>query len=366
MLIRTTGGSWERPSVTSYTDEATLETMLLESPELLPGGDGSPLAVVSQLYVPDTGPLDLLAISLTGELTVVEVKLRANPEIRRSVVGQVMAYASGIWRMTFADLDRAFAARAKKPLLEALAQRASSVGGDFDPESVRAAIERNLASGAMRLVIAVDSITDELKRVVEFLNDRTRPELEILALELDYVGHDGVEILVPTVYGQEAVRRKAAEGTQRRWDEQALLAAMATHAAEPAAAVLRAVYEHARSHPQFSHWYWGEGSHPSVTAWFSVHGFDVPVWSIYTAPGGRSVLAINFDWMHRRGAGLPVDVVERLAERLRTLPGVPALYADLAERGYAKRPSIPETSLSGAGAMEVVKNALDELLSGQG
>lgn len=266
MLIRTTGGSWERPSVTSYTDETTLETMLLESPELLPGGDGSPLAVVSQLYVPDTGPLDLLAVSLTGELTVVEVKLRANPEIRRSVVGQVLAYACGLWRMTFADLDRAFAGRANKPLLEALAQRASAVGGDFAPESVRAAIERNLATGAMRLVIAVDSITDELKRVVEFLNDRTRPELEILALELDCVGHDGVEILVPTVYGQEAVRRKAAEGLQRRWDEQDLLAAMASHLAEPAAAVLRAVYEHARSHPRFSHWYWGEGAYPSVTA----------------------------------------------------------------------------------------------------
>ena len=73
MLIRTAGGTWERPAVTSYTNEATLETMLLESPELLPGGDGSPLAVVSQLYVPDTGPLDLLAVSLGKTRTYVLV-----------------------------------------------------------------------------------------------------------------------------------------------------------------------------------------------------------------------------------------------------------------------------------------------------
>lgn len=366
MLIRTSGGSWERPTVTSYTDEAALETLLLDSPELLPGGDGSPLAVVNQLYVPDTGPMDLFAVSLTGELTVVEVKLRANPEIRRNVVGQAMAYASGLWRMSYAELDAAFAARAGKPLIDVLADRSATVGGDFDPESLRAAVSRNLGSGSMRLVIAVDAITNELKRIVEFLNDRTRPELEVLALELGYLGHQGVEVLVPTVYGQEAVRRKAAEGLRHRWDEQALLSAISAHSDPAAATVMAAVYEHARTHPAFSHWYWGEGSHPSVTAWFSVRGLDVPVWSIYTAPQGRGVLAINFDWMHRRGSGLPAEVVERLADRLRPLPGVAELYEDLAERGYARRPSIPQSSLVVAGAREVLLGALDELLSGKG
>jgi hypothetical protein len=57
MLIRHSGKGWESPAVTSYDDEAALETLLLESPDLLPGGDGAPLAVVSQLYVPQTGPV---------------------------------------------------------------------------------------------------------------------------------------------------------------------------------------------------------------------------------------------------------------------------------------------------------------------
>ncbi|SFE52474.1 hypothetical protein [Blastococcus tunisiensis] len=366
MLIRTPGGSWERPTVTSYTDEAALETMLLDSPELLPGGDGSPLAVVSQLYVPGTGPMDLFAVSLTGELTVVEVKLRANPEIRRSVVGQTLAYASGIWRMSYAELDEAFRARAGKSLVEVLAGRADALGGDFDPESLRETVTRNLASGAMRLVIAVDAITDELKRIIEFLNDRTRPEFEVLALELTYMGQEGVEVLVPAVYGQEGIRRKATEGSRRRWNEQELLSAIADHSGPVAAEVLTAVYEHGRSHPLFSRWYWGEGAHPSVTAWFSTHGIDVPVWSISTAPEGRSVLAMNFDWIHRRGAGLPIEAVERLAERLRVLPGVTPLYAGLAVRGYAKRPSIPEASLTAPGAKDVIVEALDELLGDQG
>ncbi|WP_143424985.1 hypothetical protein [Geodermatophilus pulveris] len=336
--------------------------MLLESPDLLPGSDGSPLTVTSQLYVPNTGPMDLFAVSLAGEITVVEVKLRANPEIRRSVVGQTLAYASGLWRMSYEELETAFAARAGGPLVQAVAARATELGGDFDADAFRSAVARNLSTGAMRLVIAVDEITDELKRIIEFLNDRTRPDLEVLALELGYVRHGEVEILVPTVYGQEAVRRKAAEAPRRRWDEQALLAAIEQHSSAQAAAVLTAVYEHARDHCAHSHWYWGEGQHPSVTAWFRVGGLEVPVWTIYTAPAGKGVLAVNFDWMHRRGAGLPAESLARLVTRLRQLPEVAGLYADLEEKGYAKRPSVPETSLAGPDATDVVLSALEELL----
>jgi hypothetical protein len=57
--------------------------------------------------------------------------------------------------------------------------------------------------------------------------------------------------------------------------------------------------------------YWGEGRYPSVTAWFDVSGTNVAVWSIYTDPA-KTVFAINFEWMHRRGKGVPADMLERL------------------------------------------------------
>jgi hypothetical protein len=56
MLIRHSGGGWESPAVTSYDDEAALETLLLESPDLLPGGDGAPLAVVTTSCMVSRGP----------------------------------------------------------------------------------------------------------------------------------------------------------------------------------------------------------------------------------------------------------------------------------------------------------------------
>jgi hypothetical protein len=59
---------------------------------------------------------------------------------------------------------------------------------------------------------------------------------------------------------------------------------------------------------------------------------------------------------------VPADVVALLADRMRQLPGVAPLYADLAERSYARRPSIPESALQGPDAAGVIIGAVEELL----
>ena len=103
-----------------------------------------------------------------------------------------------------------------------------------------------------------------------------------------------------------------------------------------------------------------------MTAWFDVSGVNVAVWSIYTDPA-KTVFAINFEWMHRRGKGVPAYMLDRLADRLRPLPSVAALYEDLAQRGYDKRPSIPVNQLfSAADAVDRIIAAVDELTSANG
>lgn len=87
------------PTITAYTDEAALQMMLRDAPELLPGGDDRrPVVVVAEFGV-SVGAVDLVGVAPTGAITVVECKLRANPEIRRSIVGQLFAYASALWGM---------------------------------------------------------------------------------------------------------------------------------------------------------------------------------------------------------------------------------------------------------------------------
>ena len=66
--------------------------------------------------------------------------------------------------------------------------------------------------------------------------------------------------------------------------------------------------------------------------------------------------------MHRRGNGVPAHMLERLADRLRPLPGVATLYEDLAQRGYNKRPRIPVNPLfSATDTVERITAAVDEL-----
>lgn len=103
------------------------------------------------------------------------------------------------------DFAARAATRIRTPLLEALAAAAED---EFDPDAFRLALGANLAAGRFRLVIVVDSILDELRDAVLYLNDQT--ETAVFAVELGYLADGDLEILVPTVYGQEAAERKSA------------------------------------------------------------------------------------------------------------------------------------------------------------
>ena len=214
MLIRRTGErAWHAPAGTTYTDEASLEALLEESPWLLPGPDeDKPLVVVRQLSVA-TGSVDLFGVSRSGAITIVECKLQANPEIRRSVVGQVFAYAAGLWGLSLEELDRSFQIRSKTPLVDSVRAALREDESNWDESSFRNAVAENLAEGRFRLVLAVDSITPELKRIVEYLNYHSVPDVLVIALELAYFTSDGVEVLKPQLYGQEFSRAETGGRT---------------------------------------------------------------------------------------------------------------------------------------------------------
>lgn len=213
---------WHVPEVSKFPDEAHLQDIIAESPSLLPGvPDGGVLTIK------EVGFVDVLCISLDGELTICECKLRTNPEIRRKIVGQLMAYAATLWRMPYEDLERQIDLCKKDGVklverMQRLAEEAPELAwsGDVFQEMVSS----NLAKGNFRLVFAVDEITEELKQIVEFLNAHTSSGLIVLATEIGYVRDSGVEILSPAVYGDEAVEDKDGAGRTRKWDRESFLA----------------------------------------------------------------------------------------------------------------------------------------------
>ena len=90
LLVRTPGGLWRAPQEGAYGNEAQLRDLLAEQPSLIPGMTETS-AAVTELTAPGTGSLDVAAISRAGEIALVECKLASNPEIRREVVGQLLA-----------------------------------------------------------------------------------------------------------------------------------------------------------------------------------------------------------------------------------------------------------------------------------
>jgi hypothetical protein len=68
-------------------------------------------------------------------------------------------------------------------------------------------------------------------------------------------------------------------------------------------------------------------------------------WAFYPAANGRPLFAINFDWMHKRGKGVPDAVMAEFLDAIAALPGVAAVATGVQELEWAKRPSVPDETL---------------------
>lgn len=218
---------WRTPTVTAYKDEKELKFMLRDSPELLSGDHERRPIVMADEFPVEVGAIDLVGVSVTGSLTVVECKLHTNPQIRREIVGQLFAYGSALWGMRYQDFDQRWRHKNEMGLADHVAKEAGQHELAFERESFVAAVSANLQAGRFTLLVAVDVITDELRRIIEYLSAHTVADVDVEALELGYVADGDVEILVPQVYGLELAERKSATArTSHQWDEETFFAAL--------------------------------------------------------------------------------------------------------------------------------------------
>ena len=196
-------------------------------PEVLPGASAAAIAV-TQFSVPSGGSVDLVIFEPDATVTVVECKLAKNAEVRRAVVGQILCYASSLTQLDVDGFLDQFDRRLGGPVIELLTPEAGTgESEDWDEDHFRSELARTLADGAFRLVIAVDRITDELRGIVEYLNTRTDERVEVLAMEVDLIMHEGIEVLIPRVHGLESTRLKSQRGAGSRGGTRDIGAALA-------------------------------------------------------------------------------------------------------------------------------------------
>jgi hypothetical protein len=219
---------------TEYAQEEHLQELLARCPALLAGGGGAKsaryLLISREMPVPDSAysggrwSLDHLFIDQDAIPTFVECKRGANNQSRREVVAQMLDYAAngsaywqpGHFRSAFEQTCSAQHESAEDLLAKHLT---ADVADDARPQASDefwAAADRNLRDRRIRLIFVADKIPEELKRLVEFLNEEMN-NVEVLAMEIRHYRVDGYSrsVLVPEVVGATS-RAQAVKDRPRR------------------------------------------------------------------------------------------------------------------------------------------------------
>ncbi len=349
LMIRKPGGAWHMPPITAYPNEEALKMLLAQSPELLPVEQGGKMVVATEVAVPDIGYIDLVGVDPDGNITLVECKLGSNTEIKRKVVGQIFAYAAGLWKMSYEGFDQAFAAKHGAPLARAMADLDPEA---WDEENFRLNVADNLARGRFRLIIAVDKITDELRQIVLYLNQHTVAEVQFMALELGYIADEGVEIVLPTTYGEESIQEKVAtEAQTRKWNEASMFEALAARCTPPVVQVMRALYDFARERQ--AELRFGTTIVPSLTVRLPIADTYVSTFNLTEWPPAKGCLVVYLGAL--RDSGIAEAVMTAFTERLLAIQGLTFTAK--------KSPSIVvDGVLTQPGALDTMKEALDMLI----
>jgi hypothetical protein len=206
-----------------YPSEDMLQRLLASYPDLLPGDQISPetprrwLLVAREMGVPDPSglgdrwSLDHLYLDQDGIPTFVECKRATDTRIRREVVAQMLDYAAnGLKHWSLNQLRQAATETAQRRSKTIDAEVQSLLGdmANSDVEGFWQRVEANLRAGKVRLLFVADSIPAELRRLVEFLNEKM-DDVEVLAVEIkQFLGAGEQKVLVPRLIGMTEVARE--------------------------------------------------------------------------------------------------------------------------------------------------------------
>ncbi|MBN1679157.1 MAG: hypothetical protein JW966_02620 [Anaerolineae bacterium] len=343
----------------AYDSEDLLQFLLANYPDLLASDQigNEPrrwLLISREVAVPDREvdsfrrwSLDHLFLDQDGIPTLVEVKRSSDMRIRREVVGQMLDYAANAvayWKLD--EIRARFEAQCEDidpgdVLEEALGITSASVFWQM--------VETNLRAGKIRLVFVADEIPKELRRIVEFLNEQMNPT-EVLAIAIrQYVGQ-GLQTLVPTLYGHTAKAQGAkSKGDGQRWSEDTFFPELTTRQSQTEANIARKILEWA--HSRGLRIWWGEGKRsgsfiPILDIDEQSH-YPVAIWT----NGG---IEIQFQHMQNRPPFDNLELRREFLDRLNRIHGI-----SLPDDSLGRRPSFPIKVLTKDDHLDLFIAALD-------
>lgn len=349
-----------------FTEEGKLQDYLEKYPSLIPWGDvvegASDLLCIGREVGVLSGSIDLLFIDKDGLLTVVETKLAKSPEARRTVVGQIIEYASYIYEWTadsvyevaeaYLKSDRAPKDYKNLSLYEALRK----LGGispeaedEFSADKFRDSIEQNLRKGKIRLLIAVDELVEPLRATVTFLNRNSNFDILLLQVR-SFEESKTRKVLIPTLFGY--TKPPTGGGGERHyWTEKEFLEDVDEKCEREVAKTIRELLEFAKSKGKIK---WGTGK---LTGSFTFYEprMGLSIFSVYSSGD----LGLNPGWMIAwQGVKEREKILESFRAELNQIPGINTLPEGTFYQPDVSHPPQKVQFLTQGDNLELFKNAV--------
>lgn len=219
----------QRIQESHFAREDALQAYLYDNPDIVPIYDldqDARLFIAAREFTTESGPIDALGFDQSGNIYVIETKLFKNADKRR-VVAQAFDYGASLWRHT-ADFD-AFIEQLNTHTQKRFGQTFRQQYAQFfeltDAEDALLAIKSNLAAGAIKFVVLIDTLDERLRDVIIYVNQNSR--FDIYAVDFKYYKHEEFEIIIPKLYGAEVNKTVSSSYTassRRRWNETSFFA----------------------------------------------------------------------------------------------------------------------------------------------
>ena len=338
----------------SYASEEALQSLLENYPNLISGDmidsenprkwvcvcrEGNfPAAQEGLSY----GFFDHLFLDQDGIPTIIEVKRSTDTRIRREVVGQMLDYAANAVYWNGKDIKDKFEenCKARENAPDLVFEKNLGISPD-DYDALWDTVNANLRAGKIRMLFVADSIPNELKRIIEFLNEQMNPA-EVLGVEIKQFVSQNVKTLVPKVIGQTQEARILKKRAGKRWNETLFFSDLNSRRGLQIAEICQKIYQW--SQDRFSKIAFGRGKElGSFVPVYSHKGQEHQAFAVYSS----GVVEIHFQWYLTKP---PFDSSDRRKEMLAKLNDIPGV--SISPDRLEKRPSIDLDIFSGSAELE--------------
>lgn len=235
------GGGFDLVEV-PHKSEADLQAMLRDNPQLIPSDDlglDGDLVVVGRETTLASGAIDLLCLSRSGELVLVEFKTGPqNPEFRHALA-QVIDYGSDLWRLGLDDFDRGvvqpyLASRHCVPEYKEAKDLAAvaRIGWNLHDDEYDQLAERLtavLTTGDFKYVVAAQRFTPAMRTSLDYLNATMRYG-QFFLVEVVLLTGKELSAYVAQVVAEPAIQSQTTKRAIGQANEADFLAALADEA----------------------------------------------------------------------------------------------------------------------------------------